>query len=249
MTSPILSTEALWRNYGGLTAVRDVSLAIRQGELRALIGPNGAGKSTLLNLLAGTVRPTKGRVFFRDQDITGAPVHKRARLGIGRSYQVVTLFGQLTCREVIELALQRDCGTRGWLSKGRAADRARDADRVLDAAGLGGIAEFESTSISHGMQKRLELALCLACESELLLLDEPMAGMSTSERGDLRDLLRGMTPRRTVVFVEHDMDMVMTLADRVTVLHNGSVIADGKPEEVRSNEMVRRVYLHAASNV
>ena len=238
-----LEVEGLSRNFGGLAAVQNVSITVGSGEIRALIGPNGAGKSTLLNLLSGSLAPTTGRIRFGDRDITALPVHQRALLGIARSYQVVNLFPELTCRQVLQLAIQRGLRLRDWLSGTSRAEVARRADAALAAAGLAEFADEESVRISHGLQKHLEIALALANQSRLLLLDEPMAGMTASERTQLREGLRKLAGERTIIFVEHDMEMVMTLADVVTVMHNGSVVAQGTPEEVRASPVAREVYL------
>ena len=238
-----LTTEGLSRSFGGLAAVNDVHLRVSTGEIRALIGPNGAGKSTLLNLLAGTLTPSAGRILLGTEDITRLSVHERARRGINRSYQVVNLFAEMTCREVLQLAIQRDLALRAWLSKAGTAQIVLLADAALEAAGLRDVADVESIRISHGLQKHLEIALALANESRVLLLDEPMAGMSARERTDLRENLRKLAGQRTIVFVEHDMEMVMSLADSVTVMHNGTVIAEGTPEEVRSSTAAQSAYL------
>lgn len=239
----VLQAEGLSRNFGPLAAVKNVSLTVARGEIRALIGPNGAGKSTLLNLLAGTLVPDAGRIRLGDRDITRLPVHRRALLGVSRSYQVVNLFPELTCREVLQLAIQRDLRLRDWLSARRNEELIRDAQDALRAAGLGEHADRESIRISHGLQKHLEIALALANESSLLLLDEPMAGMSTRERMELCEHLRRLAGERTIVFVEHDMEMVMSLAHTVTVMHNGEIVAEGTPDEVRASSVAQNVYL------
>lgn len=238
-----LQTIGVSRSFGGLQAVNRVDLAVHRGELRALIGPNGAGKSTLLNLLAGTLGPSAGSIRLGDRDITRTPVFERALLGIGRSFQVVTLFEGLTCRQVLELAMQRDVPARRWASPSGAAGIRRRAEEALDSAGLASIANEESTRISHGLQKRLEIALALANAPRVLLLDEPMAGMSAEERVSLRDVLRRVAERSTVIFVEHDIEMVMSLARRVTLLHNGAIVCEGSPDEVRHNPVAQEVYL------
>ncbi|MGQ0544939.1 MAG: ABC transporter ATP-binding protein [Betaproteobacteria bacterium] len=239
----VLQVEGLSRAFGGLTAVSNVSLAVMPGEIRALIGPNGAGKSTLLNLLAGALTPDAGRIRFGERDITRLAVHQRALLGISRSYQVVNLFPGLTCRQVLQLAIQRDLRLRDWLSTAHAAQLAHRAEGALRAAGLLGLADEESIRISHGLQKHLEIALALANESRLLLLDEPMAGMSTRERSELAAHLRRLAGHRTIVFVEHDMETVMSLADTVTVMHNGKIVAEGTPDQVRASAVAQNVYL------
>lgn len=238
-----LETIGVSRSFGGLRAVDGVSLRVRRGELRALIGPNGAGKSTLLNLLAGTLAPSAGSIRLGARDITRASVHERAMLGLGRSFQVVTLFEGLTCRQVLELAMQRDLPMRRWASRPGAAAIRRRADEALERAGLASIADEESTRISHGLQKRLEIALALANAPTVLLLDEPMAGMSADERLALSETLRQVSARSTVVFVEHDIEIVMSLAQRVTVLHNGAIVCEGTPDEVRSDPVAQEVYL------
>lgn len=241
----ILATDGLSKSFGGLAAVNEVSLSVRPGQVHALIGPNGAGKTTLLNLLAGTLVPSAGQIRLDGMEITNLAVHSRVRLGISRSYQVVNLFSGLSCRDVVKLAVQRDLGFRGLLSRRRDVELTRRADAALEAAGLLGCASIDSTRISHGLQKHLEIALALANESRLLLLDEPMAGMSASERTELRDRLRQLAGTRTIVFVEHDMDMVMTLADTITVMHNGRIVEEGTPEHVRSSAVAQSIYLRS----
>jgi branched-chain amino acid transport system ATP-binding protein len=241
-----LTAEGVSRSFGGLAAVANVDLCVKAGEIRAIIGPNGAGKSTLLNLLAGTLAPSAGKILLGTEDITRLSVHERARRGINRSYQVVKLFEGLTCREVLQLAIQRDLSLRDWFTSGGTAEIIRRADLALAAAGLSDVAQQESIRISHGLQKHLEIALALANESRVLLLDEPMAGMSSRERADLRERLRALAGPRTIVFVEHDMEMVMSLADLVTVMHNGSIIAAGTPEQVRQSAAAQTAYLRTA---
>ena len=241
-----LTAEGVSRSFGGLAAVANVDLCVKAGEIRAIIGPNGAGKSTLLNLLAGTLAPSVGKILLGTEDITRLSVHERARRGISRSYQVVKLFEGLTCREVLQLAIQRDLSLREWFTSGGTAEIIRRADLALEAAGLSDVAQQESIRISHGLQKHLEIALALANESRVLLLDEPMAGMSSRERADLRERLRALAGPRTIVFVEHDMEMVMSLADLVTVMHNGSIIAEGTPEQVRQSAAAQTAYLRTA---
>jgi branched-chain amino acid transport system ATP-binding protein len=238
-----LTVEGLSRSFGGLTAVSNVDLRVMAGEIRALIGPNGAGKSTLLNLLAGTLNPDSGRILLGTEEITRLPVHERSRRGINRSYQVVNLFAELTCRQVLQMATQRDLPLTSWFTKSGTAEIERRADEALKAAGLQDVADEESIRISHGLQKHLEIALALINDSKVLLLDEPMAGMSARERTDLRERLRKLAGSRTIVFVEHDMEMVMSLADTVTVMHNGSVIAEGTPEVVRMSTAAQDAYL------
>lgn len=238
-----LETIGVSRSFGSLQAVDHVDLQVRRGELRALIGPNGAGKSTLLNLLAGTITPSAGTIRLGEHDVTRAPVHRRALLGLGRSFQVVRLFEGLTCRQVLELALLRDAPLRSRILPAGTARIRRLADEALEAAGLSSIADEDSTRISFGLQKRLEIALALANAPRVLLLDEPMAGMSAEERIVLRETLVRVVQTSTIIFVEHDIEMVMSLAARVTVLHDGAIICEGTPAEVRDDPVVQDVYL------
>ena len=245
MSTSVLRTEYLSRSFGGLLAVNDVHLEVRAGEIRALIGPNGAGKSTLLNLLAGNLMPDVGRILMDNDDVTRLAVHERARLGMSRSFQVVSLFADLTCREVLEIAVQRDLSAKSWFCRSGRQEIRKLADAALVSAGLQDVADEETNRISHGLQKHLEIALALVGGARVLLLDEPMAGMSASERIDLRERLRRLGSARTVLFVEHDIEMVMSLADSVTVMHNGSVIADGSPRQVQADAAAQRAYLGA----
>lgn len=240
----LLETRALSQRFGSFNALREVTLKVRPATVHALIGPNGAGKSTLLNLLAGATRPVGGSISFDGRDITALPVHRRARLGIGRSYQVVRLFEGLTCLQAAELAVQRDLPWREWvLPAGRHRVR-EQAQALLQRWRLDRWAGVETSSLAHGIQKRLEIALALANESRLLLLDEPMAGLTTRERAELAGVIRELARDKAIVFVEHDIDMVMALADHVTVLHNGEILAEGTPQEVRAHAAVRAAYLH-----
>lgn len=241
----ILETVNVSRSFGKFTAVDAVDLHIPATGIHALIGPNGAGKSTLLNLLAGTFPVSGGRIHYEGRDITRLPIHARARIGISRSYQVVTLFAGLKCHEAMQLALQRDLPVATWLSPGSMRKVRKKADELLEALDLLDVADADTTELSHGLQKHLEIALALANSSKLLLLDEPMAGMSVSERAALAVRMRALAKDRSIVLVEHDIDMVMSLADTVTVLHNGAVIASGDPAGVRANSMAQSVYLQA----
>lgn len=241
----ILTTTGVSRKFGKFTAVNAVDLQIADTGIHALIGPNGAGKSTLLNLLAGTLQVSSGNIAYEGRDITRLPVHARARIGISRSYQVVSLFAGLTCREVLQLALQRDLPVAAWLSRGGMAAVRKKADELLETVDLADLAATETLELSHGLQKHLEIALALANSSKLLLLDEPMAGMSALERATLATRIRDLAKARAVVLVEHDIDMVMSLADTVTVLHNGAVVTSGNPDDVRADGTAQSVYLRA----
>lgn len=243
----VIETEGLSLSFRSLMAVQDVSFKVRGGQVHAVIGPNGAGKSTLLNLLAGTLRPGAGRISFEGRDITHLSVHRRARMGITRSYQIVNLFPELTCEQVARLAVQRDMSMRDWFSAQGGGPVEARARALLADAGLANLAGEDTVRLSHGLQKHLEIALALANDAQLLLLDEPMAGMSANERGDLGKRIRALAGSRTVVFVEHDIDMVMSLADTVTVMHNGRIVAEGTPSEVRADATTQSVYLRGTA--
>lgn len=240
----LLETKQLGRKFGAFTAVKDVELRVHVGEVHALIGPNGAGKTTLLNLLAGTLPPSSGHIFFNEEDITALPIHARARRGVGRSYQVVRLFDGITCLKAAELAVQRDRPLRAWVTAAGRQEIRKEALALLDKFGLTAHTDDDTSTLAHGTQKLLEIALALSIRASLLLLDEPMAGLAPQERAELARKIKTLADGRAVVLVEHDIDLVMSLADRVSVLHNGELIASGTPDEVRANELVQRVYLH-----
>jgi branched-chain amino acid transport system ATP-binding protein len=240
----ILETRGLTRRFGGLLAVSDVSLALRDGEMRALIGPNGAGKTTLINLLSGLMPASGGEIRFGGEDITAWPAARRARAGIARTMQVTSICSTLTVLENVWLAAQRSFGRPPALASrsSEVGDRARDCLRL---AGILARADEPAGSIGHGDQRLLEIAIALALRPRLLLLDEPTAGMSVKESWDIVERLREIHARErlTILIVEHDMEIVMQLAERITVLHLGQTLAEGTPEEVARNADVQRVYL------
>ena len=240
----ILETRGLTRRFGGLLAVSDVSLALRDGEMRALIGPNGAGKTTLINLLSGFMPASGGEIRFGGEDITAWPAARRARAGIARTMQVTSICPTLTVLENVWLAAQRSSGRPSGLASRspQVGDRARDCLRL---AGILARADEPAGSIGHGDQRLLEIAIALALGPRLLLLDEPTAGMSVKESWDIVERLREIRERErlTVLIVEHDMEIVMQLAERITVLHLGQTLAEGTPDEVARNADVQRVYL------
>ncbi|HEU5196225.1 MAG TPA: ABC transporter ATP-binding protein [Methylomirabilota bacterium] len=244
-TEPVLlQTERLTRSFGSLTAVNAVDLAIQPGELRSIIGPNGAGKSTLFKLISGELAPTSGRVRFDGKDITGLPHFAVSRRGIAKSYQITTIFPGLSVLENVRLAVQcrrtvLDCFRRADRLSG-VLDRARE---LLAAVELETKADEPAATIGHGLQRHLEIAIALACEPKLLLLDEPTAGMSPEETERTIALIRRIAAGRTVVVVEHKMKVVMEISDRITVLHQGAVLAEGTPAEIRAHGDVQAVYL------
>jgi branched-chain amino acid transport system ATP-binding protein len=244
----LLRTEHLTRAFGSLLAVDRVSLEVRAGELRSIIGPNGAGKTTFFRLISGELAPTSGRVWFRDRDVTGLPQHAVARLGVAKSYQITNVFPHLTVFENVRVAAQGHARAFEFWSRADAleAPRAR-ARTLLDTIGLGAKGDLLAAHLSHGEKRHLELGIALASEPALLLLDEPTAGMSPEETDETMVLIRQLAEGRTIVLVEHKMKLVMKISDRITVLHQGQVLAEGTPEEIRANDAVQRTYLGAGT--
>src|SRR5262245_46115026 len=244
---PVLGLAGLSVAFGGLRAVDGVTLAVAPGERRALIGPNGAGKTTLFNLIGGELRPAAGEIMLFGHDVTRLAPERRARRGLARTYQVNTLFPSLTVIENLLLAVQGRERRRLLLHRPVAAyphlrDRARE---VLASVGLSAVEERTVRQLSHGEGRQLEIALALAGRPRLLLLDEPTAGLSASESQSLTRMLKRLDPDLTLLIVEHDMDVAFSLSRRVTVLHNGRVVADGACEEVRKDARVAEIYLGA----
>jgi len=243
----VLETRNLRKEFDGLVAVADVSLRVREGELHAIIGPNGAGKTTLFNLISGVLPPTSGQVFLRGREITGLPPHQIARRGIGRSFQITNLFPNLTVLESVRLAAQARGrhSLRFWAHYRRYRQYEERAMAIIHQVGLTGREHFLARALPHGDQRKLEIALLLATEPDVLLLDEPTAGMASGEIPALMDLIRGLREEggRTILLVEHKMDVVMNLSDRITVMHQGRVLAEGTPAEISANEQVQRAYL------
>jgi branched-chain amino acid transport system ATP-binding protein len=232
----ILETIHLRKEFGSLIAVDDVSIQIARGITHSIIGPNGAGKTTLFNLLTGNHRPTRGTVFFKGQDITHLPVHRRAHIGIGRSFQITNIFPNLTVLENVRLAVQSLHGGN--------ADTQR-AKEMLDLMGLSDAALAPATVLPHGGKRKLELAILLAADPELLLLDEPTAGMASEQVPELMKIIGDIARRddKTIVMVEHNMNVVMGISDWITVMNAGSVLAEGTPEQIAADKTVQSVYL------
>jgi len=241
----LMQARRLTRRFGGLTAVDSVSLDLALDEIHALIGTNGAGKSTLVNMLSGELPASSGQVLLEGTDITRWPQPRRARAGLGRSYQRTTLFPAFTVFENCRLAAQAS-RPRSWVlweSAAACGHAGAIAGQALEAAGLADVAGRQAGTLSHGAKRQLEIALCLATQPRVLLLDEPLAGMGAEETERMLQLLRTLKRARAVLLVEHDMDAVFRIADRITVMANGAVIASGTPEEVRGNREVRVAYL------
>lgn len=241
----LLRTQELCKAFGSLVVTRNVSLEVREGERHALIGPNGAGKTSLVHQLAGQLRPTSGRVFLRDRDITDDLPETRAQLGVGRTFQKNNLFRGLSVRENVRLALQAKRGD--WYECLRAtggnAEIMQRADAVLAQARLTEGLDRPVSELSYGEQRQLEVALALGGNPAVLLLDEPTSGMSPAETDSMIDLVRSLPKSIGILMIEHDMKVVFSLADRITVLNYGEVLASGSPEEIRENSNVRNVYL------
>jgi branched-chain amino acid transport system ATP-binding protein len=242
VTDAVLEVRELRREFGGIHALDGVTLSVREGERLAVIGPNGAGKTTLFNVLTGEIPPTAGEVRLENADVTRMSAPRRARAGLGRMYQKSELFDGLPARENVAIALAAARGPYRLGRAGTARERA-EADRVLERVGLAGRGATPPRALSHGERRQLELALALARGPRVLLLDEPTAGMSPAETGLIGALIADLDRSLTLLIVEHDMDVVFRLADRIAVLHEGRVIADGTPAEVRGDRLVNDVYL------
>ena len=245
MTEALLRTDRLIKRFGGLLATDSVSLEVRPGEIHALIGPNGAGKTTLVAQLTGLLAPDSGTIAFAGHDITRLPTPARVRLGLARSFQITAVLREFTVLDNVALAVQSHAGhSFRFLADARADRTLRDpARRLLADVGLAERADLRAASLSHGEQRQLEIAMALAGDPKLLLLDEPMAGLGTAECAATIDLLRELQKETTILLVEHDMDAVFALADRISVLVDGQCITTGSAEEVRNNQTVRIAYL------
>jgi branched-chain amino acid transport system ATP-binding protein len=240
----LLESHGLTKSFGGLTAVNRVDFRVRRGELRSVIGPNGAGKTTFFNLLTGVLAPSAGRVVFKGQDITNLPAHAVSRLGLARSYQVTNIFGDLGVFENVRIAAQsRVTHYRCWGHADRLPAVSQRAEEIVTLLGLTAKRDVRGAELSHGEQRYLEIGIALATDPDFLLLDEPTAGMSPEETRRTAAFVRTLAGRVTIVLVEHDMEVVMGISDRITVLDYGQVLAEGTPAEIRGNPDVRRVYL------
>ena len=238
-------TEGLTRRFSGFTAVNNVTIEIPTGGVRTIIGPNGAGKTTFFNLLSGRIPPSEGKIFFNDKDITALQPYQRARLGISRSFQITNIFAKLTVHENVRLAVQavHDGKANFFLPASRMGDLSVKTEQLLHDVGLFDARDNRAENLSHGDQRRLEIALVLARDPQVLLLDEPLAGMSPTETHETVELIKRIAPGRTVMLVEHDIDVVMAISESITVFQSGGVLATGTPQEIRGNEAVQRAYL------
>ena len=245
MSAPaIMEVQGVGKRFGAFVALNDVSIAFPAGQLTAIIGPNGAGKSTFFNVISGAFAPSSGRVLFEGRDVTGLPQHAFARIGIAKSFQITNVFRQLSAFENVRVAAQMR-QSRFELLKARSAlpGLAEAAESLLERVGLRGVSSKRAADLAHGQQRALEIAMALAAEPRLLLMDEPTAGMSPEETTAMMDLITRIAQERTVVLVEHKMKLVMGICQRLVVLHHGELLAEGTPAEIRGSADVKRVYL------
>ena len=243
--SAVLQINELNKSFGGIKATDNLNLSVDKGELHAVIGPNGAGKTTMISQLCGSQRPDTGSILYAGRDITTLPPHKRAHLGITRSYQITSLIMEMSVIDNVALALQaRDGHSFRFLRPARSLSHLRDrAMELLGKVDLTAKAEHRTKALSHGEHRRMEIAIALASNAELMLLDEPMAGLGSHESMQMVELLRGIKGQHTILLIEHDMEAVFALADRISVLVYGHIIATGTPDEIRGNEAVQHAYL------
>ena len=241
---PILEVQALSKRFGKFVALNGVSAKFQAGKLSAIIGPNGAGKSTFFNVVSGAFPPSAGTLKFQGRDITGLAQHEFARIGIAKSFQITNVFKQLSAHENVRVAAQmRQARYQFFKPRAAMGELADRADTLLERVGLAELRNKTAADLAHGQQRALEVAMALAAEPVLLLMDEPTAGMSPEETRVMMDLITTLAAERTVILVEHKMKLVMGICERLLVLHHGEFLAEGTPDEIKSNAEVRRVYL------
>jgi len=240
-----LELRDIHHDFSGLQVLTGIDLAVREGERHAVIGPNGAGKSTLFNIITGRYAPRRGHVLYRGRDITGAAPHRIARLGVGRSFQIINTFPRLTVFQNVRSAVlsRRQMRLDVWSLLDRHADVSREAEETLGMVGLLDRRDVPASALSYGGQRELEIALTVATRPDLVMLDEPTAGLNSEDTRRAVRLIRQVTEGRTLVMVEHDMEVVFNLADRISVIYYGRVLATGTPDEIRTNDEVKRAYL------
>jgi branched-chain amino acid transport system ATP-binding protein len=245
MNKPLLETRQLHKSFGALVATDEVNFDVREGETHAVIGPNGAGKTTFIKQLSGELRPDRGAVRFAGEDVTRLPAHQRARKGLARSFQITSIFHDFSTLDNVALAVQAHAGHsfRFWRAAREDTALIQPAMQLLELVRLERKAHVLATKLSHGEHRQLEIAMALATQPRLLLLDEPVAGMGTKESARMVRFLETLKGSKTIVLVEHDMDAVFSLADRISVLVYGRIVATGTPAEIRANAEVRAAYL------
>lgn len=241
----ILETKALYHDFSGLKVLFDVNIEVDEGERHAIIGPNGAGKTTLFNVITGIYHPSRGDVFFKGRKVTGFKPHKMVRRGMGRSFQITSTFSRLTAFQNIRMGIlsKRDIRFNMFRMLDKMQDVTAETEEVLKRINLDGERDIPASQLSYGKSRSLEISMALATDPELVMLDEPTAGMSVDETHNAVELIRRLTEGKTMVIIEHDMDVVFSLADRITVLHLGSILASGPPAEIRDNQAVKDAYL------
>jgi branched-chain amino acid transport system ATP-binding protein len=245
MSGPLLKIDGLVKRFGGLAATDHAHLTVQRGEIHALIGPNGAGKTTLIHQISGALAPDEGHIWFDGDDVTHLPMHQRALGGLVRSYQITSIFQRLSVLDNVALAVQAISGSSFSFWKPARSEKARyaQASTVVERVGLGGQVHTLAGALSHGEQRQLEVGIALATQPQLLLLDEPMAGMGPDESERMVALLQSLRGEATILLVEHDMDAVFRLADTISVLVAGQVIASGTPEHIKESTAVKQAYL------
>lgn len=246
----ILRTEYLCKHFGGLQATHEVSLSFERGKVHVILGPNGAGKTTLINLLSGELAPSSGKIFFNDTDISHASVDKRSRLGIGRSFQKTNIFPEFTCFQNCWVGAQSRLSSsmRFFRPARQLHDVQRRTDRALQLCGLTERRNSLAAAMSYGEQRQLEIGMMLATEPQLLLLDEPLAGMGSDESRQMTELLKQLAKEHTLILIEHDMDAVFALADRLTVMVDGAELETGSVEQIRNSRAVQEAYLGSSED-
>ena len=244
-TNTVLSTQGLMMQFGGITATNNVTLDLHQGARHALIGPNGAGKTTLINLLTGVLQPTAGRIVLEGQDITQLPPHQRVRRGLVRTFQINQLFDSLTPLETLAMVVSQHRGLGGswWQALGARRDVTQRCEELLEQFHLTAVMTQETRVLAYGKRRLLEIAIALACEPRVLLLDEPVAGVPAGEREELLRTVAALPPEVSILLIEHDMDLVFSFAKRMTVLVNGTVLTEGDPHTIANDPQVKAVYL------
>ena len=250
MSAAILEVRDLCKSFGGVVATDNVNLQVNEGEIHALIGPNGAGKTTLISQLSGLLKPDSGQIVFQGKNITGLPPYRFSLAGLARSFQITSVFQELTLQDNVALAVQAHAGHafRFWRNARKDPALQQPAYKHLEQVGLGNRADWLASEVSHGERRQLEIAMALATDPVLLLLDEPMAGMGKEESAELINILNSLRGSKTLLLVEHDMDAVFALADRISVLVYGKVIASGSPAEIKADSRVRSAYLGEDEN-